>query len=164
MTILQLAAWLEETALSLWVRESLWGFAILVAVHVMGLTMSVGTLLWFDLRLLGVSMSGCAVSKVYRRLMPWFAGGFTVMLVSGGMLLTGFATSAVANTAFRVKMAAILLAAVNALVYHFATERHIAQWDEAARPPFHVRLAGVVSIGAWVTVILAGRMMSYTMF
>lgn len=164
MTAVQIAEWLESTSVGLWVRESLWGFSIMVAVHILGLTLSVGTLLWFDLRLLGISMTGSQVSKVYRALMPWFAVGFGVMLVSGGVLLAGFATAAFENTFFRLKMAAVCVAAVNALAYHLMTERRIAHWDHAARPPFPVRLAGLVSIAVWATAILSGRMMSYTMF
>lgn len=155
--------WLEATSLGLLVRESLWGFPIIVAVHIMGLTLSIGTLVWFDLRLLGVSMQGHRASAMYRRLMPWMFTGFAMMLVSGFMLLAGFATAAYDNVYFRIKVAAMLLAALNAFVYHRFTERRIAQWDAGA-PPTGARAAGLVSIGVWAVVIIAGRMMSYTMF
>ena len=63
----------------------------------------------------------------------------------------------------RIKMAAMVLAAVNALAYHRFTERRIAQWV-AGVPPSGARAAGLVSICVWAIVIVAGRMMSYTMF
>jgi hypothetical protein len=66
--------------------------------------------------------------------------------------------------AFRIKSAAIILAGVNALVYHFVTERGIAEWDIGVRPPRSAQVAGLLSIVLWTTVILSGRMMSYTMF
>jgi hypothetical protein len=53
---------------------------------------------------------------------------------------------------------------VNAFVYHRFTERRIAQWDDSASPPAGARLAGLVSICVWTVVIIAGRMMAYTMF
>jgi hypothetical protein len=59
---------------------------------------------------------------------------------------------------------AIALAAANALVFHFVTQRSVGTWDDSPRPPAAVRAAGLVSIALWVGVILAGRMMSYTMF
>ena len=49
----QLLEWLEATSIGLLVRESVWGFPIVVAIHIMGLMLSVGLLVWFDLRLLG---------------------------------------------------------------------------------------------------------------
>ena len=164
MSILQICEWLERTSLATLVRESLYGFPIVVAFHILGLTLSVGTLVWFDLRLLGVSMRGCRVSEVYRRLAPWLLTGFIVMLVSGAVLFTAFATSAYGNLYFRIKLVALVLAGVNALVYHFTTERAIARWDESPRPPLAARIAGLTSIVVWASVIVAGRMMSYTMF
>lgn len=164
MSILQLCEWLEATSIGLLVRESLYGFQIVLAIHILGLTFSVGTLVWFDLRLLGLSMRRCPVSEVYRRLAPWMLGGFAVMLITGGLLFTGFATRAYPNLYFRLKMLAMLTAGVNALVFHLTTERGIAAWDQATRPPLRARVAGLVSIGAWATVIMAGRLMAYTMF
>ena len=156
--------WLEATSLGVLVRESAWGFPILVAIHIMGLTLSIGTLVWFDLRLLGVSMTGGKASMMYRRLMPWMFTGFAVMFVTGAMLLAGFATAAYENLYFRIKVSAMALAAVNAFVYHRFTERRIVEWDDAAAPPPRARAAGLISICVWLVVIMAGRMMSYTMF
>ena len=164
MSLLQIAEWLEATAIAGWVHESLYGFAIVVAVHILGLTLSVGTLIWFDLRLLGVSMLRIPVSKLYRRLMPVILTGFAVMFVSGGILLTAYATAAHGNLYFRIKAVALVLAAINALFYHHVTERQIHRWDEARRPSVPARAAGLISILVWSVVIVAGRMMSYTMF
>jgi hypothetical protein len=164
MTLLTICEWLESTSLSILVRESLYGFPIVVAIHLLGLTLSVGTLVWFDLRLLGVGMRGIRVSELYRRLAPWLLSGFAVMFISGTILFAAFATSAYGNLYFRIKAAALVLASVNALIYHFATEHTLARWDDAARPPLRARIAGLTSIVVWAVVILAGRMMSYTMF
>ena len=99
-SILSLCAWLEQTAVGVLVRESLWGFQIVVALHILGLILSVGTLVWFDLRLLGVSMRRVPVSEVYRQLAPWSAVGFVTMFVTGSMLVTAFATRAYGNPYF----------------------------------------------------------------
>lgn len=164
MSVLRMCEWIENTPVGILVRESLYGFQILAGIHILGLTVSVGTLVWWDLRLLGISMPRCPASELYRRLMPWTLSGFAVMFISGGLLLSGFATKAYGNLYFRLKVVALLSAGVNALVYHRVTERRIAQWDEAARPPMPARLAGLISIVVWATVIMAGRMMSYTLF
>jgi hypothetical protein len=164
MSILQVAEWAETTWIALLVRESLYGFAIVVAIHIIGLTLSVGMVIWFDLRLLGAAFRATPVSTVYRRIIPWAGTGFALMFVTGGILLVSYATNAYDNVYFRIKMAALLLAGVNALVYHRVTERHIARWNDAARPPAPARTAGLISIVAWAAVILAGRLMSYTMF
>ena len=164
MSIMEILEWIEATQIGSIARESMWGFQILVGLHILGLIFSVGTLIWFDLRLLGAGMRGCPVSRLYRQLMPWTLSGFVVMFVSGTFLLAGFATSAYSNFYFRLKVAALLLAGVNAMLYHLVTERRIAEWDQAPKPPGAARIAGVTSIFLWAVIILAGRMMSYTMF
>src|SRR4029077_13997030 len=121
-TLFHLCEQIEATSLGVFVRESLWGFPILVAIHIIGLVFSVGLVVWLDLRLLGVSMTGVPVSRVYRRLMPFAFIGFTVMALSGVTLLTGFATAAYKNPYFRTKLLGLLLAGLNAFVYHTNVE------------------------------------------
>ena len=162
--LLDFVTWLETTYVSTLVRESLYGFQIVVALHLMGLTFSVGMLIWFDLRLLGVIMRTTRVSDVYRRLAPWLTMGFLVMFVTGGLLFAGFAVAAYESIVFRIKLAAILVAGLNALYFHFSTERGIAGWDDAATPPLAARLAGLTSIVMWSIVILAGRILPYAIF
>jgi hypothetical protein len=164
MTIFEICKWLESTALAVLVRESSYGFPILVGIHILGLILSVGTLLWVDLRLLGVSLASGRVSEGYRGLAPWFGGGFLVMFLSGATLFAGFATAAYANLYFRIKVVALVLAGLNALAFHVLTQRGSTAWDTAPRPPAAVRLAGLISIVLWTVVILAGRLISYTMF
>lgn len=164
MSLLDFFTWLEETQIGAFVRESSWGFQALVAVHILGLIFSVGVIVWFDLRLLGVSMPRVPVSVVYRRLAPIALTGFAVMVASGGVLLIGYATSAYKNVPARIKLAALLIAAVNAIVYHTVTERRIATWNDDARPPLPARMAGLISVALWAVVILAGRMMAYTLY
>lgn len=162
--LLDFCEWLETTAVGTFARESLYGFQILVAIHILGITFSVGTLLWADLRMLGAVLRKQRVSAVYRALAPWFLSGFVVMFVSGAMLFAGFATSAYTNTYFRIKIAALALAGINAAVYHYRIQPTSPGWDEAFVPPLAVRASGLVSLVLWATVVVAGRMISYTLF
>ena len=164
MTLATILETLEKTALAAVIQESLYGFPVVVGIHILGLTLSVGTLLWVDLRLLGLSLRSLPVSQVYRDLAPWFIVGFAMMFGSGTVLFMAYATAAYGNVFFRLKMLALLLAGANALALHFVSNRQQSSWDTAVRPPLSVRMAGLVSILLWLTVIVAGRMMSYTMF
>jgi hypothetical protein len=164
MTLLQICEWLETTRLAELVTQSLYGFQILVAIHLMGLGLSVGMVIWFDLRLLGKVLTATPVSMVYRRLAPWMVTGFAMMFASGAVIFVGFATAAYANPYFRTKLVMIALAGLNAALFHGFTQRRLAGWDTWAHPPAVARAAGAISIASWVVVVLAGRMMSYTMF
>ena len=115
MTLLAVCQWLETTAVAVAIQESLYGFAVVVAVHILGVAASVGILLWVDLRLLGVALVYRPVNEVYRSLAPWFAAGFALMLLSGAALFAAFATAAYDNLFFRIKVVLLLLAGANAL-------------------------------------------------
>ena len=83
-----------------------------------------------------------------------------VLFNAGAALFIAFATTAYGNGYFRLKMAALTLAGANAVVFHF-----LARWSgERPVSPAAMRVAGSISIVLWTAVILAGRMMSYTMF
>lgn len=159
-----LLPWLEATSIGTMVRESLYGFPIVVGLHILGIALSVGTLLWFDLRLVGAVLPNVPVRQAYRRIIPWSATGFVMMITTGGMLFTGYAVAASGNTFFRVKLAAMVLAGANALYYHLMVEPSAATWESDAVPPAAARRAGYVSMALWAIVILCGRIMSYTMF
>jgi hypothetical protein len=162
--MLDLCHWLETTAVGIVVRESLYGFPILVGLHIMGLIVSVGVVLWFDLRLLGLALTGVPPSRVYRRLMPWAAAGFVLMAITGGLLFVGYASTAYENVFFRIKLGAMLLAALNAAVYNRVTQRTGDTWDAPSHMPAGARLAGAASLLLWAIVIVSGRMMAYTMY
>jgi hypothetical protein len=164
MGLLELCQWIEATAIGVWVRESLYGFQILTATHIIGVALSAGAFAWFDFRLLGFALERVPVSSVYRRIIPIATAGFVVAFVSGGLLFIGYAVPAYHNLAFRLKMSALVLAGVNALVYHVVTERGIVTWNSRPTPPTAARLAGALSLALWTSVILGGRMVAYTIF
>ena len=162
--LLEICQWLESTWLAELITQSTYGFPIVVAIHLLGLGLSVGTVVWFDLRLLGKVLLAVPASEVYRRLAPWMITGFVVMFSSGAVIFVGYAAAAYANPYFRVKLATIAIAGINAVVFHFFTQRGLAGWDTWTAPPPSAKAAGAISIASWVVVVLAGRMMSYTMF
>ena len=159
----ELLEWLEGTALGAIARESLYGFQVLVAIHLLGLIFSVGTLLWMDLRMLGLCLTSQRLEDVYKELSRWFIVGFGIMLLSGTALFAGFATSAYGNVYFRIKIAVMILAGINAIAFHGLLKQNPASVDSGT-PAAPIRAAGMFSLLAWGVVVFCGRMMSYTLF
>src|SRR3954469_21322606 len=108
MSLLQLCQWIQDSQVGTAIRESVWVYPIILAVHVLALTGSVGTVLWFDLRLLGINMRAQPISRVYRQLMPWMFAGFLVMFATGGLLFWALAAKCYGNVYFQIKMVALL--------------------------------------------------------
>ena len=55
MSLFELCLWIEETQVGTAIRESAWVFPIILSIHALGTALSVGTLVWFDVRLLGLN-------------------------------------------------------------------------------------------------------------
>jgi hypothetical protein len=162
MSLLEFCEWLENTQIGTGIRESVWVFPIIEGTHVLALAISVGAILWFDLRTLGINMRGQAISEVYRQVKPLMIVGFVIMLATGLLLFWAHAVQCYNNVFFRFKLAAMFMAGVNAAYYHFKTERTIDDWDKFPVPPASVRMAGLLSLIFWAGVIASGRLMAYT--
>jgi hypothetical protein len=159
--LLHFIQWLNETSPSVYLRESELAFPLTEAIHLLGLGISVGTILWVDLRLLGFAMRGERVSDVMARLERWAIAGFTVMMVSGLLLFLGKPENYYTTTAFRIKILLLPLAGLNVLFFHKRVYPGIGRWDEAAAAPWQGRLVGSISVVLWLAIIILGRWTAY---
>jgi hypothetical protein len=153
--------WLENTSLGMAVRQSAWLFPTIETVHLFGLISLVASSSILDLRLLGLTFRQESVSKLAARCLPWAWAGFTVQVTTGFLLFSSEATKMYGSRVFQIKMLLILLAGVNALVFHVLAYRRAAAWDDAPVTPLSARLAGFLSILLWFAIVAAGRWISY---
>src|SRR5512138_1906610 len=105
--------WLGNTSWSVAFHESRYVFLLVLMIHVLTLSVFVGTALMIDLRLLGKTMTHVPVSQVVTRLMPWTETGFLVMFVTGTLLFYAAPVARYENIFFRFKMAALAMAIIN---------------------------------------------------
>jgi len=87
---------------------------------------------------------------------------FAVAVVTGSLLFVPNARTYIVNTAFGLKMAALVCAGLNVAVFQFTTLRTVAQWDANTPVPLGGRVAGAVSILIWTSVIVFGRWIGFT--
>src|SRR5262249_7794101 len=121
---------LANTEFGTYIRESTWQFPVIEGIHVLSIAMSVGMIIWFDLRLMGVNMKHRPVSEVFRGVYWWMVGGFTAALISGGLLFWAEADRAFPNIFARFKFMGLLFAGLNILYFHFGTQRTQSDWDK----------------------------------
>jgi len=156
--------WMQNSDIGTGIRESIWLFPIVETTHVLALALSVGVLLWFDLRLLGWGMKHQPVSVVHKQVMPLAFIGFVIMFISGVLLFWSEAEKCYLSGFFRVKMLFLVLAGINAALFELRTKKTIEGWDKYPIPPVQARMAGLVSILSWAAVIIAGRATAYNLF
>jgi len=152
---------IEASSIARWMREALWAYPAVEAIHILALGLVVGSIVIVDLRLLGLSRE-VSVSRLSRHALPWTVGAFVAAMCTGLLMFTAHAEDFLTNRVFGLKMALILIAGVNAGILHTGPWRSIAQWDTGATPPAAVRFSAALSIAIWIAVVACGRLLAYT--
>ena len=155
---------MADSSWSVGLHESRYAYDLIESIHVWALCLFFGLAVMFDLRLLGWTMRSVPVSEVARRLLPWTAVGFVVMVISGALLFSAIPLRSFQNIFFRTKMILLMLAGINVLIFHSGVYRRVISWDLDLTPPRAARVAGALSIVLWVAIVLSGRMIAYNWF
>jgi hypothetical protein len=143
--------WADAFWLSREIRASTWQFAILEMIHLLGLTMLLGTLMVVDLRLFGFGMRRLKPGELARDLSRWMWLGLWVMLISGVFLFFGEPMKLYGSASFHVKMLLLFLA----LVFQVTLFRRVVA-DQHVSSGYD-KFAGFLSLFLWFGVGLAGR-------
>jgi hypothetical protein len=152
---------LQNSALSEWMRGSLKAVPIINALHVMSIATVFGTIFLVDLRLLGLANTQRSLSRMHHELVRWTWLAFGISFITGVLMFMVNAVTYHRNTAFWLKMGAIVLAGVNMLVFERVTAKSMPSWDKGVTPPA-ARTAAAVSLVLWLAVIFLGRWIGFT--
>jgi hypothetical protein len=161
MHLLGMCQWLDSTRFNAALRMSNWFFPTFDTIHTLGIVLVAGTIMLVDLRLLGLTLRNESVAGVVQRIVPWTLRGFALMFVTGALLFCSEAVKMYHSPAFRIKLLLLALAGVNALVFHVTVYRGASKWDPAAPAPLRARMAGLLSLVFWISIIAAGRAIAY---
>jgi Family of unknown function (DUF6644) len=151
---------LQNTWLSGQIRDTKW-FPAIELVHLFGLVTLLATMLAFDLRLMDLWLRRWPVSLLMKRLLPWTWTAFAVMVCSGTGLFISDPLRFFYNTSFRIKMALIVLAGANAFLFQITSFRSLQRWDFGTATPRGAKIAGLLSILLWFSVVAAGRWIAF---
>lgn len=148
-------AW-EQTWVGVAIRESLWLFPGIEAIHLLGLALLGGTVLVVDLRLLGVGLTSRTPAQVLATTRWWFTGSLALMVATGVPLFLSEAVKCCFNHSFEVKMAALALG----IAFTFGVRNRVARREGA--PAWLRGAVGAASLGIWFTVAGAGRWIGFS--
>jgi hypothetical protein len=98
---MDIAEWLsvlEHSSLAEVMRHSLWTYPIVEIVHIVGFALLVGSVVLFDLRLLGFSRT-VSVRSLERHLLPWSWVALLLIVPSGVAMLSAHATDCAGHPA-----------------------------------------------------------------
>ncbi|WP_445504173.1 hypothetical protein [Microvirga sp. G4-2] len=152
---LDLLAALESSWLGHAGRHSAWLYTLANLSHVLGAAFLVGGIAVFDLKVL--AEHGKNAQQVGRYAIPLAAAGLAIQILSGILLLAVEARALGVNPAFYTKVVFIAVGLANVILLH---ARFNAALSAGSLPP-EARLYALISLIAWIIVLLAGRMIAY---
>ena len=124
---------------------------IVQTVHLLGISVVMGSAVLINLRVLGVALRGQSTEDLIRRLAPWTWGALPMLALSGLVFIVAQPYRYFDNPIFRLKFALMVPAIATTLAFH-------------RRPDARGRLAtilGALSLCLWIGVAMAGRWIAY---
>jgi hypothetical protein len=146
---------LEHSGLGHLARHSAYTFTIANVLHVLGAAFLVGAIAVFDLGLIARRFEDAA--RIGRVAIPVAAGGLALQVPTGLVLLAAEARALGVNPAFYAKLLFIGVGLLNVALFH-------AQFGASLRKGLihpGARALAMLSFGAWVLALAAGRMIAY---
>jgi hypothetical protein len=142
------------------VRYEPWLWPLCETLHYLGLSLLIGTVGLFDLRVLGLAKS--IPIQAIHRLIPWGIGGYLLNIATGLVFFAGHPDQYFYNNAFRFKLLFMAVAGINILVFYgssaFAEMKTLPPGSAAPR---RLKIIAGTSLAMWVAVLVCGRLITF---
>jgi hypothetical protein len=153
--------WVRSTWLHAFVvHNEPWVWPLCETLHYLGLSLLLGTVGLFDLRLLGIAKG--IPPRAIHRLVPWGVAGYAVNVLTGIVFFSGHPDQYFYNDAFRFKALFMVVAGIN-LVAFYATPlvENMKSLAPGAKASFLVKLVAGTSLTMWIAVLVCGRLLTF---
>lgn len=147
-----LFASIEQSALGLLIRDSLFFYPAANVVHVLAVLVFFAIVAAMDLTLLG-AIPGAQPFTTKLRLRPVALLAFALIFLSGLAMFVAEAAAMTRNVAFQAKMVALFAGGVNFIVLE-----RLAAGGEVTRS---IRLCAALSMAIWILAAGLGRFIAY---
>lgn len=135
------------------IRGSQWVYPVVNAAHILGIALVLGTIIALDIRIFGLGRS-ITVSAAARFLMPFTITGLVLAIGAGFLLFSVKPPEYADNPMFRLKLALLIAALVNATVLRRRALHHEA-------PDTVLKIGAGLSLILWIGVLISGRMIAF---
>lgn len=129
-------------------------FPTLEVCHILGFTITLGTIALVDFRVLGLGMRRQAIADLARDLAPWTLAGLVLVLLSGPLLFSSDPDMYYLNRSFQFKMVCLLLA----IVFNYTIHKRVVRSGKASASS---KLVACVSLALWAGVIGGGIFIAF---
>jgi hypothetical protein len=161
-TLAAVSSWLERTPLSQRLQTIEWVVPAVQTIHILAIAAVMGSMLLFNLRLLGLSGTDVSLARASSRFVPVIWTAVLVLLTSGAVMIAAEPARSLPNPVFQLKMALLLAALGLTLATARPLRRSPDFWGHSVARVRVGRLCAVSSLGLWVAILCAGRWIAYT--
>jgi hypothetical protein len=151
--VIPLFAAMEQSALSVWMRDDLYAYFVALIFHSVGMALLVGGGVAIGLRGLGFARG--AALTAFRGFRPVMATGAVLAVVSGLLLLAAYPAKALTNPLFAVKFACLAGAV-------WAVRRLLAGGDADPATAVPLRRVAILALLLWWGTVAAGKLLLHT--
>ena len=114
---------LQATGFATAIRENESLFPWIESLHVLAITLVVGSIAIVDLRLIGVASLDRAAARLTSDVLPCTWAAFALAAITGSLLFSSNAFNYAHNTYFQAKFVFLALAGLNMAVFHLGVGR-----------------------------------------
>jgi uncharacterized membrane protein len=138
-------------------RSYTYAFANIEVVHLLGLTVMLGTVYTVNFRMLGLALRSRSVSEVAQGLKWWIIGGYVITLGTGVMLFASEAIKMSDNIAWNYKLPALIFG----LILQFTLWPYVTRPGKAEANPLLAKSVALLSTLVWLFTGLAARFIAF---
>jgi len=149
--------WIEQTPLSLFMREDFYAYFVVLIFHAWGMAFLVGGGMAISLRVMGVA-SGARLER-FAVFFPVMWIGAVLAIVSGLLLLAGYPAKALTNWVFALKFAC--LGGAGFLIWRIAQD-YFPMAERGEELPKRARWIGAAAFLLWCAGVACGKLLLYT--
>lgn len=101
--------WCAAFSVSQAISKSMWGFAVIETIHIIGLAMLLGSIFVLNLRVMGYGVKQPA-DKLAKEIFRLAIAGFVIIIVTGVLMFMSAATTYMGSDPFAIKLGLLALA------------------------------------------------------
>jgi hypothetical protein len=132
-----------------------WAFPLTECFHITSFALSIGTIAFVDLRMLGLAMTRQSPGQLVKGTGLWTFAGLVIVIISGLLIFSSDPLRYTYNQGFRFKIGALVLA----IIFNYTIHRKVALSKDSS--PGMLKLVGALSLLLWVLVPFGGIWISF---
>lgn len=153
----ELALWISDSRLTLWIATHFWVLPIIQVVHILAIAASFASILMINARMFGIagSSSMAETSRRYIRVLWW---SLLVLLITGLLMIITEPIRELINPIFWIKMVLVVAGVLITIWFHKGVLKHVAAGRDIVATD---KATAVFLVLLWCVIMLCGRWIAY---